>query len=55
MANRKSDLKHNISPEKAKKILEEGEIRGQPLTEKQEGFFGARAGPARPSRSPREK
>lgn len=33
-----------VSSQKAKKILKEGEIEGKPLTKKQEGFFGARAG-----------
>jgi len=34
---------------KAKKILRDKSIRGKPLTQKQKGFFGARAGgqPAR--------
>jgi len=38
--------KHGVSREKAKKILKDGEIRGKPLTKKQRGFFGARAGGA---------
>ena len=29
---------------KAKKIVAHGKIRGKPLTKKQKGFFGARAG-----------
>lgn len=33
-----------LSREKAKEILRHGEVRGKPLTKKQEGFFGARAG-----------
>jgi hypothetical protein len=36
----------SVKPEKAKKILKDGEVRGKPLTGKQEGFFGARAGGA---------
>ena len=32
-----------ISSRKARKILRHGEVHGQPLTEKQKGFFGARA------------
>jgi len=32
---------HSLTPRKAKKILEDGEIRGKPLTEKQRKFFGA--------------
>lgn len=35
-----------ISKAKAKEILRHGEVKGHPLTEKQEGFFGARAGGA---------
>jgi hypothetical protein len=35
-----------VSPEKAKTILKDGEVRGNPLTPKQKGFFGARAGGA---------
>lgn len=33
-----------ISPEKAKTILRDGEVRGHPLTSKQRGMFGAAAG-----------
>lgn len=40
MAKRKS---RTVSPEKARKILEDGEIRGKPLTERQKRFFRARA------------
>jgi hypothetical protein len=35
-----------VTPEKAKTILKDGEVRGTPLTGKQKGFFGARAGGA---------
>ncbi len=34
----------DIPPAKAKKILQDGEVHGKPLTEKQEGLFGAAAG-----------
>lgn len=34
----------NITSEKAKEILRDGKVRGNPLTSKQKGFFGARAG-----------
>ncbi len=37
----------DVSPEKAKKILEDGEIDGKPLTEVQRGMFGAIAGKAK--------
>lgn len=35
---------HGPSQAKSKKILSEGMIRGKPLTKKQRGLFGARAG-----------
>jgi len=35
-----------LSQRKAKKILRHGTVGGKPLTEKQEGFMGARAGGA---------
>jgi len=45
-----------ITKKKAKKILKHGEVRGKPLTKKQKGFFGARAGgaPVKPAK-PRKK
>lgn len=30
-----------VTPQKAKKILEDGSVHGKPLTKKQKGFFGA--------------
>ena len=36
--------KKALTTAKAKTILREGEVRGHKLTEKQKGFFGARAG-----------
>jgi len=33
-----------LTVKKAKKILRHGEVHGKPLTKKQKGFFGARAG-----------
>jgi len=33
-----------VSKTKAKKILHDKEIKGKPLTKKQRGFFGAKAG-----------
>lgn len=36
-----------LTKAKAKKILRHGEVHGKPLTKKQKGFFGARAGGAR--------
>ena len=35
-----------VSKAKAKKILKHGEVQDKPLTKKQEGYFGARAGGA---------
>jgi hypothetical protein len=43
----------SVSPSKAKTILRDDEIRGHPLTEKQKGFFGARAGGAPEKPAPR--
>ncbi len=40
---RKNKSSH-VSKEKAKKILRDGSIRGKKITNKQKGFFGARAG-----------
>lgn len=33
-----------LTQKKAKKILQDGTIRGKKITKKQRGFFGARAG-----------
>ena len=44
-----------LTQEKAKEIVKHGEVHGQPLTEKQKGFFGARAGGAKPTRGPKGK
>ncbi len=33
-----------LTKKKAKEILKHGEVRGKKLTERQRGFFGARAG-----------
>ena len=35
-----------LTQKKAKKILKHGSVHGKPLTKKQEGFMGARAGGA---------
>ena len=35
-----------VSMEKSKEILRHGEVHGKPLSTKQKGFFGARAGGA---------
>lgn len=35
-----------LTKAKAKKILKHGEVHGKPLTKKQKGFMGARAGGA---------
>jgi len=40
-----SKHKHNpVSKTKAKEILRHGKVHGKSLTDKQKGFFGARAG-----------
>lgn len=41
-----------VSKAKAKEILKHGEVQGKPLTPKQKGLFGARAGGA-PPKSPK--
>jgi hypothetical protein len=33
-----------VTRQKAKKILRHGEVHGKPLSKRQRGFFGARAG-----------
>ncbi len=40
--NRKK--RSDLSPSKAREILRDGSVHGKKLTEKQKGFFGARAG-----------
>lgn len=40
---------------KAKEIKRHGEIRGEPLTPRQEGFFGLIAGGGRPTRMKRQR
>jgi len=50
-AIRDEDLfKGPLTAEKAKKILEDGEVNGQPLTAKQKRFFGAVAGGQAPKK-----
>lgn len=44
MAKRPSQRKDAPSPAKAREILRDGTAHGQPLTRKQQGFFGALAG-----------
>lgn len=41
---KKKQKKHMLKPDKAKKMLSEGKIRGKPITEKQKRYFGAVAG-----------
>lgn len=40
--------KRKLSAAKARLILEEGEVRGHPLTDKQKRFFGAVASGQKP-------
>ena len=42
-----SQRKDAPSPTKARTILQDGTVRGQPLTKAQKGFFGAILGKAR--------
>jgi len=39
---------HKLTPEKAKKILEDNKVRGKTLSEKQKKFFGLIAGGGTP-------
>jgi hypothetical protein len=47
--------KHKLTKAKAKKILEDGSIRGHPLTAKQKRFFGLIAGGGKPKKRKRRK
>lgn len=38
----------DLTPAKAKKILKDGEVQGEPLTSQQKDFFGAAAGGEKP-------
>jgi hypothetical protein len=53
MAYAKRGRGSSVAPAKAKQILKDKEVRGFPLTEKQRGFFGARAGGAPEKPAPR--
>lgn len=44
-----------LTPRKARKILRDKEVHGKPLTRKQKGFFGARAGGAPVRRTRKRK
>ena len=39
-------MPHGTSKAKARRILQDGSVRGKPLTKPQRGYFGARAGGA---------
>jgi hypothetical protein len=41
MPKRPSQRKDAPPPAKAREILRDGTVRGEPLTRKQQGFFGA--------------
>lgn len=47
--------KKKLTKAKAEKILRHGSVRGHPLSKKQEGFFGARAGGAPVKRSAKKR
>jgi hypothetical protein len=47
MAKKPSQRKDAPSPTKARQILHDKEVRGHPLTPKQQGFFGAIAAKAK--------
>jgi len=44
-----------LTKKKAKKILEDGSVRGHPLTDKQKKFFGAVAGGEKPKKKGKKK
>lgn len=48
MAKKRKDMP---SVSKSKTILEEGEVKGKPLSKKQKGFFGMIAGGGTPTRA----
>ena len=52
---RKALPSDDISPEKAKEVLKDGEVHGHPLTEKQRGMFGAAAGKDKELKALRKK
>lgn len=48
-AKRFADISEaDLTPEKAKEILKDGEAKGEPLTGQQKKFFGAVAGGEKP-------
>jgi hypothetical protein len=47
MPKKPSQRKDAPSPQKARQILHDQEVRGHPLTKKQQGFFGAIAAKAK--------
>lgn len=51
----KKKRKKVVSKTKAKKILKDGKIGGKPLTKRQRGFFGARAGGVKRKRKTRKR
>ena len=53
--NNLSKHSHGVSTKKAKKIIKHGKVRGKPLTKKQKGFFGARAGGMKRKRTHRRR
>jgi hypothetical protein len=55
VAKRKNKKKTPVSVRKARKILRHGEVRGEPLTEKQKGLFGLIAGGGTPTRTKAKK
>lgn len=52
-----AEAAHSLTPSKAKKIMEDGMVKGNPLTGKQKGYFGARAGgaPVKPGKKKSKK
>lgn len=46
---------HKLTSAKARKILEDGTVRGHPITKRQKKFFGLIAGGGRPTRTKKRK
>jgi len=48
-------MAENLSPEKARKILHDKEVRGHPLTDKQRRYMGWVSGGSKPRKSIADK
>lgn len=55
MAKKPKTQKAPVSPDKARKILKDGEVNGKPLTKRQRAFFGRLAGGAKRIQVPKKR